>query len=76
MHDLLLQKSDGTLALVVWSERLKGGDEVGIHLGREYPAVKVFDPTLGTNAVQEAGRVAALKLMLSDHPLIITIPGR
>ena len=33
MHDMLLQKSDGTFELVVWGERLKGSDEVTVHLG-------------------------------------------
>ena len=28
MHEMLLQKSDGTFELVVWGERLKGADEV------------------------------------------------
>jgi len=73
VHDLLLQKSDGTFALVVWSERLKGADEVIVHLGATYPVVKIYDPTIGTEPVQTATAVDSLKLTLSDHPLIITI---
>jgi hypothetical protein len=72
-HDLLLQKSDGTFALVVWGERVKGADEVSVQLGRAYPAVKVYDPTSGTEPVRDCGRVEGLKLTLSDHPLVITI---
>jgi hypothetical protein len=71
VHDLLLQKSDGSFALVVWNERLKGADNVTVHLGRRYAAVKVFDPTVGTEPVQTQVNVDSLKLGLSDHPLII-----
>ena len=73
MHDLLLQKSDGTFALVVWGERLKGADEVTVQLGAAYPAVRVYDPTVGTEPVQTAGEVDSLKLTLSDHPLILAV---
>jgi hypothetical protein len=73
VHDLLLEKSDGTFALVVWGERVKGADEVTVRLGRTYPAVKVYDPTVGTEPVQDRGQVESLKLTLSDHPLVIAI---
>jgi hypothetical protein len=33
VHDLLLQRSDGTFALVVWGERVAGSDEVTVRLG-------------------------------------------
>ena len=73
MHDMLLEKSDGTLMLVIWNERLKGSDEVTVRLGRAYPGVKIYDPTVGTDSVKEPGQVDSLKLTLSDHPLIIAI---
>jgi hypothetical protein len=72
-HDLLLEKSDGTLELIVWGERLKGSDELTVRLGRAYPSVKVYDPMVGTEPVRDAGRVDSLKLTVSDHPLIIAI---
>ncbi|MCY2991486.1 MAG: hypothetical protein NTY19_26965 [Planctomycetota bacterium] len=72
VHELLLQKSDGTFWLVVWSERLKGADQVTVHLGRSYPAVKVYDPTAGTEPLQTPGKVDSLDVTLSDRPLIIT----
>ncbi len=34
VHEMLLQKSDGTFELVVWGERLKGADDVTVRLGR------------------------------------------
>jgi hypothetical protein len=71
VHEMLLQKSDGTFALIVWNERLKGTDEVTVQLGEKYAAVKVFDPTIGTEPVQSPGTVDSLKLTLSDHPVIV-----
>jgi hypothetical protein len=76
VHDMLLQKSDGTFELVIWGERLKGTDKVTVHLGGTYPAVKVYDPTIGTKPIQTTHRVDSLKLTLSDHPLIIAIARR
>jgi hypothetical protein len=73
VHEMLLQKSDGTFELVVWGERLKGADPVTVHLGAAYPAVKVYDPTIGTEPIQTAAAVDSLKLTLSDHPLVIAI---
>jgi hypothetical protein len=62
--------------LVVRDERLKGADEVTVRLGRTWPAVKVYDPTVGTRPVQTRENVDVLKLTLSDHPLIIAIPPK
>jgi hypothetical protein len=73
VHERLLQKSDGTFHLVVWDERLKGADEVTVHFGRSRPAVTVYEPTVGTEPVQAPGRVASLKLTLSNHPLVVAI---
>ena len=33
VHDLLIQKSDGTLELAVWGERAKGSDDVTVKFG-------------------------------------------
>ncbi len=73
MHDLLLQKSDGTFALVVWGERLKGTDEVTIRLGESYPTLRVYDPTLGVKPFRSLEGADRLKLSLGDHPLVVEI---
>ncbi len=40
VHDMLLQKSDGTFELVVWGERFTGGsDTVTVNLGATVPKV-------------------------------------
>ena len=59
---------------VVWDERVKGEDTVTINLGGVHASVKVFDPTAGTEPVQNHAQIDSLKLTLSDHPLIIAIP--
>ncbi len=76
MHEMLLQKSDGTFELVIWNERLKGADQVTVSLGGTYPSVKVYDPTIGTEPTQTANGVDSLKLTLSDHPLVIAVSGK
>ncbi len=73
VHDLLLQRGDGTFLLVVWGERLKGADDVTVRLGANYPAVRVYDPTAGTEPVQTRREVAALQLTVSDHPFIVAV---
>lgn len=70
-HELLLQKADGSFWLVVWSERLQGSDEVTVHFRHTHPAIKVYDPTVGTEPVQELARADSVRLTLSDHPWIL-----
>lgn len=76
VHDLLLQKSDGTFALVVWDEKISGSDSVAVHLGGTHRSVQVYDPTVGTDPVQTLDSASSLTLTLSDHPEIIMIPAR
>ncbi|MGC8832933.1 MAG: glycosyl hydrolase [Armatimonadota bacterium] len=78
VHDLLLQKSDGTFMLVIWGERFIGGsDEVSVGLGRKFPLVRVYDPTIGTAPIKTLRSTDSLALTLSDHPLIIELkPGQ
>lgn len=73
VHEMLLQKSDGTFELIVWGERVKGSDDVTVQLGATYPTVKIYDPTIGTEPVKLLNGVDSLKLTLSDHPLILAI---
>jgi len=73
VHDLLLQKSDGTFELVVWGEQVKGASNITVHLGGDYASVKVYDPTVDTTPGQTLKNIDALELILSDHPLIVSI---
>jgi hypothetical protein len=76
VHDMLLQKSDGTFELVIWGERIQGSDSVTVNLGGAYTGVKVYDPTVGTSATQILSKATTVPLTLSDHPLILEIPVR
>jgi len=73
VHDLLLQKSDGTLELAVWGERAKGSDDVTVKFGAAQAAVKVYDPTLGATPIRTLSNVSAVPLTLSDHAFILEI---
>ncbi len=75
VHDLLIQKSDGTFELAVWDEKASGTDSVTVNLGGTYATVNVYDPTLGTSPTMTLSNVASVPLSLSDHPVIIEIPG-
>jgi hypothetical protein len=77
VHDLLLQKSNGTFELVVWGEQVKGTNNVVVNLGSVCANVNLYDPTAGTTAIQTVSSLASVPVTLSDHPLIIEFqPGQ
>lgn len=74
VHELLLQHSDGKFQLIIWGERLTGHDHVTVHFGVTHASVKLFDPTIGVEAIQSLADVKSLELTLNDHPIVIVIP--
>jgi hypothetical protein len=72
-HDLLLQKSSGQFELVVWGERVHGGDIVTIDLGATREIVRVYDIVTGTLPVQSLRRVASVQLTLTNHAMVVEI---
>ena len=72
-HDLLLQKSDGALALIVWSERLQGADQISVEFEAPLGRVEIFDPTVGAHPTATLTNVAKIPLSMSDHPWILQI---
>ena len=78
VHDLLMQKSDGTFDLAVWGERYTGGsDNVTVNLGATFASVKVYDPMVGAEPIKTLTNVRSVPLTLSDHAFIIEIaPGK
>ena len=74
VHDLLLQKSSGVFELVVWDEQVSGTSTVRVNLGRAFPLVKAYDPTVGTAPMRTLRNAASLTLTLSDHPIIVEVP--
>jgi hypothetical protein len=75
VHDLLLQRGDGRFLLVVWDERVKGTDAVAVGLGGARKAVRVYDPTVGTEPVETHAAVGSVRLTLSDHPVVLAVSG-
>jgi hypothetical protein len=76
VHDLLLQKSDGTFELVVWGERFTGGsDNISVNLGKTYRSAKIFNPVAGASPVQVLSQVSSIPLTLSNHPVVIELAG-
>ncbi len=74
VHDLLLQKGDGTFALAVWDDRPGGGtDDVTVNLVTPRATVRIYDPTTGTSPTQTLAAASTVALTLGDHPLIIVL---
>lgn len=74
VHEVLLQRSDGTLLLVVWGERFTGGaDEVTVRLGRAFLSAAIYDPTIGTEPLESLRHVSRVSLTLTDHPVIVEL---
>ena len=74
VHDLLMQKSNGTFELAVWNERPSGGsNDVTVDLGGARASVLVYDPTIGTTPQQTLTNVSSVMLTLTDHPMIIEL---
>ena len=71
VHDMLLQKSNGTFELIVWGERVQGADSVRVDLGGTHASVRVYDPTIGTSPRQILRNVRSAPLALSDHPVVL-----
>jgi hypothetical protein len=72
VHDLLMQKNDGTFDLAVWDERPSGGsDDITLSFAAAHPTVDVYDPTTGTSPTQSLTNVTSVGLTLSDHPVIV-----
>lgn len=74
VHDLLLQKHDGTFSLVIWGERFTGGeDNIMIKLGRPREMIKIYNPTKDVSTVQTLAKTDSVPLALSNHPIVIEI---
>ena len=76
VHDLLLQKRDGTFDLAIGAEKAKGSENVTVHLSSADGLINVYDPTVGTTPVKSLQGGAPINLMMSDHPLIVEFRKR
>jgi hypothetical protein len=75
VHDLLLQKSDGSFVLVVWNERFASGgsDDVTVEFGATVDQATIHDPTTGTAPVRTVRNTRSVTLTLSTYPQIIAL---
>jgi hypothetical protein len=71
VHDLLLQKTNRTFALVVWNEQVKGSTRVSVEFGVTFPEVAIYDPTEGTSPARTLKDARTVPLTLSNHPVVI-----
>ena len=74
VHDLLLQKSNGKFELVIWGERFKGGsDNIKVNFNKTFKKIKIYNPIVGTEAVETLSNVRSVSLTMSNHPYVIEI---
>ena len=73
VHDMLMEKSNGTYELAVWGEQVSGSNNITVNLGTTYPSVKVYDPTVSASPIQTLGNVSSVFLTVGDHAFIIEI---
>lgn len=73
LHDLLLQKSNGSYFLVLWNERLTGSNSITVQLGAAYPNVRLYKPTEGTSVLQTFANVSSVNLTLDNKPVILQL---
>jgi hypothetical protein len=81
-HHILLQKSNGSFALIVWNEpplwangqKLSiAATTVKVTLPKTFAKVSVFNPVDSLNAVASFATKSSLDIQLSDRPLIIEL---
>lgn len=73
VHDLLLQKSNGTLELVVWGEKVTGAEEVTVKFAKAHSKIRIYDITKGTEAIKTLADADSVTLTLTDYPMVIEI---
>ena len=75
VHDLLIAKSDGSLWLVLWGEKVSGSEKVGVLLPGSVKKVEIFDPTEGTAPLRKLKNKAnrPVSVDISDHPLLLRL---
>jgi hypothetical protein len=73
VHDLLLQKSDGTFQLVLWAERLGGEETVEVKLGKIASMIDFHDTGIEAEKVRSLRDVDRFDVVLGDSPVVIAI---
>lgn len=77
VHDLLMEKSNGTYELIVWGDQVPPTSaNVIVNLGSSYPTVNVYDITSGTMPVRTLSNASSVPMTLRDHALIVEFRSR
>lgn len=76
VHDLLLQKSDGTFNLIIWGEKVSGTDNMVVNFGSKFSHIHIYDPTAGEEPINILNHTNEVTLSLSDHPVILAIKNK
>lgn len=72
VHDLLLQKKDGSFFLVLWDERVQESDRIQVMFSRRQK-FRLYDPTQGIDPLGPWSQGTQVVLTLSDHPVILEL---
>jgi len=73
VHDMVLQHSDGSLSLVIWSERFTGGtDEITVNFGSACNA-EIYDIVCGTEPIQSYSDVSSVAMTLNCNPYVVRV---
>jgi hypothetical protein len=73
VHDLLLQRGEGSFGLIVWGEQVKGSNDLKIEFPEPHSEVTVYDPALGSDAVKTFHNAKSIPLTVGDHAVILQI---
>ena len=84
VHDLLLQKNDGTMMLIVWGEKYRTANtpaNIQVNFGETYNEIRIYNPAqysstnadLGTTPIQTLTNVNSVSLSMTNHPYILEI---
>jgi len=84
VHDLLLQKNDGKMMLVIWDEKYASGataEDVTVQFDKTYSTIKIYNPAQynpaqpeqGTQPVQTVTGANQVTLSMLNHPYILEL---
>ena len=74
VHHLLLQKTTGKYYLIIWGERYTGGtNNISISFDQNMSSVKVYDPTIGTEAISTHNNTGSISLEMGVDIAILEI---
>ena len=72
VHDLLLRKSNGVFALIIWGEQVEGANDVALTLRGKHD-VSVYDVTTGSAPIRTLAGMSTVPLTVSDHALVVEV---